>query len=65
MKNFEEELYTTTELTQIFKVSLQTIHNWIREGKLPAFQVGRKWYVTSSTIKKLMEKNINQQKRDH
>lgn len=24
MKNFEEELYTTTELTQIFKVSLQT-----------------------------------------
>ena len=29
----QEKLYTVTELSKLFEVSRQTIHNWINDGR--------------------------------
>ena len=49
------ELLTVGEAAAIFRVTLQTIRNWIEWGKLPALRVGRRFLVRREHIEALLD----------
>jgi excisionase family DNA binding protein len=51
------ELYTPKEVAQLLKVTLRTVQEWIRIGKLPAMQYGRIWRVRADDLLKLGREN--------
>ena len=51
----EQELLTVAEAAAIFRVTLQTIRNWIEWGKLPALRVGRRFLVRREHIEALLD----------
>ena len=51
----DEELLTVAEAAKIFRVTLQTIRNWIEWGKLPALRVGRRFLVRREHIEALLD----------
>jgi excisionase family DNA binding protein len=51
------ELYTPKEVAQLLKVTLRTVQEWIRTGKLPATQYGRIWRVRADDLLKLGREN--------
>ena len=51
----DDELVTVAEAAAIFRVTLQTIRNWIDWGKLPALRVGRRFLVRREHIDLLLD----------
>ena len=51
----DQELVTVAEAAAIFRVTLQTIRNWIDWGKLPALRVGRRFLVRREHIEALLD----------
>ena len=51
----ESELLTVGETAKIFRVTLQTVRNWIEWGKLPAIRVGRRFLVRREHIEALLD----------
>ena len=51
----ESELLTVGETAKIFRVTLQTVRNWIEWGKLPALRVGRRFLVRREHIEALLD----------
>jgi excisionase family DNA binding protein len=51
----EDELLTVAETAAIFRVTLQTVRNWIDWGKLPALRVGRRFLVRREHIDALFD----------
>jgi len=51
----DDELLTVAEVAAIFRVTLQTIRNWIEWGKLPALRVGRSFRVRREHIDALLD----------
>lgn len=45
--------YTLDEAAELLRVHSQTIRRWIRTGKLPTSQIGRRHLISDSTIRKL------------
>ncbi len=43
--------YTCEEIAKMFRVSLRTVYNWIKSGKLPAAKIGRDYRITDDDIK--------------
>ncbi len=48
--DWEEELYTLPQIAQILGVSRSRVYKLVREGKLPAFRLGRQWVVSWSAL---------------
>ena len=36
---------TPQEVSDLLRVSVQTVRRWIKEGELPAYKVGRGWRI--------------------
>src|SRR3984893_9978415 len=51
----DSELLTVGEAAAIFRVTLQTVRNWIEWGKLPASRVGRRFLVRREHIEALLD----------
>ncbi len=49
------ELYTPEKLAQMLNVSIGTIWRYIRDGKLPASKLGRKYIVSDDQLKRFLE----------
>ena len=45
-----EEYLTTVEVSQLFKISISTVHNWRKSGTLVACQIGGKVFFKRSDI---------------
>jgi phosphosulfolactate synthase (CoM biosynthesis protein A) len=45
------ELYTKEDIRRIFGVSLVTIHNWMKKGKLKYIKFGRRVYFNPQEIR--------------
>ena len=45
-----EEYLTTVEVSQLFKISISTVHNWRKSGTLLACQIGGKVFFKRSDI---------------
>lgn len=44
------EVYTLEELASVLMVTRRTLYNWVKDGKLEAFKVGRQWRVTKTAL---------------
>jgi excisionase family DNA binding protein len=45
-----DELYTVDEVAVRFKVTRQTVYNWIKAGQLAAIKVGRSVRIEASAL---------------
>lgn len=54
----DRQFYTVEELAELLKVSHQTIHNWIREGRLKdTFKIGRVVRVPVASFEQFLKEN--------
>ena len=49
------KIYTLDEVAEMFKVTRQTIYNYITAGRLSASKIGREYRVTDADIKEFLE----------
>jgi excisionase family DNA binding protein len=47
--------YTVLELTEILQVTRITIHNYIKNGSLPAVKIGKEWRVNEPDLKAFLQ----------
>lgn len=52
-----EKYYTIDEVAEMLKVVYMTVYRWIKQGKLKAFRVGKKYMIKQSDIEALIEKS--------
>lgn len=54
-KNVSEiKLYTLEELTDMLNVTVYTLRNYVKSGKLKAAKIGGKWRVSEENLKKFV-----------
>lgn len=41
---------TPQEVSDLLRVSVQTVRRWIKEGALPAYKVGRAWRIRRADL---------------
>lgn len=51
------KLYDLDEVVELLGLNIQTIRIYIKEGKLKASKVGRKYVVTDEAIKEFLKAN--------
>lgn len=56
------KLYDLDEVVELLGLNIQTIRIYIKEGKLKASKVGRKYVVTEDAIKEFLKANEVQPK---
>ena len=54
----EQSFLTPQEVSDLLRVSIHTVRRWIKEGKLPAYKVGRVWRISKVDL----DKWLNQQR---
>lgn len=50
----EETYYTVQELVERFKVTKQTIYNWIKSGRVRAVRFGNRILITRTEVLRLL-----------
>ena len=59
------KIYDLQEVCEILKMNIQTIRIYIKEGKLKASKVGRKYVITEEDFKDFLEsQRVNDIKED-
>lgn len=59
------KIYDLQEVCEILKMNIQTIRIYIKEGKLKASKVGRKYVITEEDFKAFLEsQRVNDIKED-
>lgn len=56
--------YTVIEASEILQLSQFTVGKYIREGRIKAQKVGRKYYVTDKTIKEFLNGDAKNDSKD-
>jgi excisionase family DNA binding protein len=51
-KTATKEVYSLHELEELLQVTQRSLYNFIKEGRLEAFKVGREWRVSSEALEK-------------
>lgn len=54
-----ERIYTLEEIRELLKVTRRSLYNFIKEGRLEAFKIGREWRVTEKALKDFMRGDHN------
>jgi excisionase family DNA binding protein len=60
----EHEFLTTEEAAAYLRVSQHTVWRWCKQGRLPAFQIGREWRIRKSGLDELIESLMAEQTRE-
>lgn len=58
------KIYNLDEVVKLLGLNIQTVRIYIKEGKLKASKVGRKYMVTDEAIKEFLEANLVQPKEE-
>jgi excisionase family DNA binding protein len=53
----EESFLTVAEVAEMLKLNQQTVRNWIDQGSLPAFRVGRRVRIKRSDFERVLERS--------
>lgn len=53
------EVYTLKEIEELLQVTRRTIYNWIKDGKLKAFKVGKGWRVSKEALEEFTRTGTN------
>lgn len=46
---------TSADLARLFDISEDTARRWLREGRLPAVRLGRRWYASRDAVVGVIE----------
>ena len=46
----QQTFLTPQEVSVLLRVSTQTVRRWIKEGRLPAYKVGRAWRIRDADL---------------
>ncbi len=52
---FDDWFMTVAQVAETLKLNQQTVRNWIDQGSLPAFRVGRRVRIRRSDFERLIE----------
>jgi len=52
----EQSFLTLQEVSELLRVSVQTVRRWIKEGRLPAYKVGRAWRIGKVDLDKWLNR---------
>jgi putative resolvase len=55
-------LYNVVEAAQELNVSKNTMHKWIKTGKIKAHKIGKPYYITETSIQDMMGPLFKQEK---
>jgi len=55
----KDKIYDAKALAKFFGVTEKTIWEWCREGRLPAFKIGKEWRVRASDLEKTIKLKTN------
>lgn len=58
------EFFTPEEIANMLKVSIGTVWAYIRNGKLPATKLGRKYIVSEEQLRRFLEQQEVKPKQD-
>ena len=53
----EEKLYTPQEIADIFGIRKETVYAWIKNRKVIAAKLGKRWLVEGKELRKLIKTN--------
>lgn len=59
------KVYDLDDLVKLLKMNIQTLRIYIKEGKLKASKVGRKYIVTEENLKEFLEATQIDPKKDN
>jgi len=52
----EERLMTIDEVAEFLHMNPMTLYSWVREGKIPAFKIGKVWRFRKNDIYEWLKK---------
>ena len=55
-------IYDAKELARFFRVTEETICEWCKDGKLPAFKIGQRWRVRVQDLQKIIDGKVRSRK---
>jgi excisionase family DNA binding protein len=58
-ENIKNENYTIKQVANIFNVSRQTIHRWLRANKIKRIKVGKLFYVSKKEVERIIKNGID------
>ncbi len=50
-----EKLYTTDEVAEVCRVTIETVREWLKDGKLVGTKPGRAYLIKESDLKTYLE----------
>lgn len=53
-----EPLYTLEESSEVLKVSVRTLGEWLRRGKIRGVKLGRAWRIPESALEEAVRDGI-------
>lgn len=54
MLRLYDEYMTPQEVADEFDISLTTVYNLLRSGKLPGFKIGKKWFILREKVEMMV-----------
>jgi len=64
MRKSTETLYNAEKIARFFGIAVKTACEWCREGKLPAFKIGKEWNVRVSDLQKMIDRKVRVRRAD-
>lgn len=64
MTQEKETIYDVEKLAKFFGVTRQTVWEWCKKGKLPAFKIGKEWKVRVVDLQKMIDRKIHTYKEE-
>jgi len=55
----DDELLTTAQVADLFKVSQLTVRRWCATGVLPALKFGHEWRISRSRLDRLIQQRLD------
>jgi excisionase family DNA binding protein len=62
MMREKETIYEAERLARFFHVTKQTIREWCKKGKIPAFKIGKEWKVRVVDLQKMIDRKAHSHK---
>lgn len=64
MPSKKETIYDAGKLAKFFGVTKETIWEWCKKGKLPAFKIGKEWKVRVVDLQKMIDRKIHRKREE-
>jgi len=59
MAREKETIYEAEKLAKFFHVTKQTVREWCKKGKIPAFKIGKEWKIRVVDLRKTIDQKTH------